>query len=118
MNRNFHLTRFKDFQKVRSENHAVFHRLSIMVYSQNNLENSRAAVVASKKVGNAVTRNRVRRRVRACLRAGWGKIRPGWDLIFYTRSAIAAAEFSAIEDAVIHLLREAGVYKEQEIHAS
>jgi len=80
----------------------------VLVYAKNELDYSRAAVVASKKVGNAVTRNRVKRRINACLHENWKCIKPGWDFIFYSRSAIVNADYQAIQNAIMHLLQNAG----------
>jgi ribonuclease P protein component len=109
--RKFHLTHTLDFQRVKSKGQSVYHRLLILVYTQNELDISRTAVVTSKKVGNAVMRNRVRRRVWAVLADQWICIEPGWDLIFYSRSAISEADFPEIMKAIKHLLQKAGVIK-------
>jgi len=107
--RKFHLTHSKDIHRVKSKNQTVYHRLLILVYAQNELDISRTAVVASKKVGNAVKRNRVRRRIWAAVDQQWNEIKPGWDLIFYSRSAIVDADYPEILNAVKHLLGQAGV---------
>ena len=109
MKRKFHLTHARDIQRVKSKNQTVYHRLLILVYAQSELDISRTAVVASKKVGNAVKRNRVRRRIWAAVDQQWNEIKPGWDLIFYSRSAIVNADYSEILNAVKHLLGQAGV---------
>jgi len=79
------------------------------LFARNNLEVSRAAVVASKRIGNAVERNLTRRRVRACLQSMWEQVKPGWDMVFYTRKAILFTEFVDLENAIKHLLEKAGV---------
>ena len=58
----------------------------------------RVAVVAGKKVGNAVVRNRVKRRLRAALAVT--AIPAGVDLVVVGRAAAAAATFPAIRDAL------------------
>jgi ribonuclease P protein component len=80
----------------------------VLVYARNDLDYSRAAVIASKKVGNAVTRNRARRRIKACLHENWKCIKPGWDFIIYSRKAIVDADYQDIQKAILHLLEEAG----------
>ncbi len=79
---------------------------------------SRTAVVASKKIGNAVTRNRVKRRIKACIQDCINCIEPGWDLIFYSRTPIINADYLDIKNAVMHLLKKAGVNNKQELHVS
>jgi ribonuclease P protein component len=105
----FHLTHQKDFSRVKKNGRAVHHKLVVLAFSQNNLDLSRFAVVASKKIGNAVVRNRVRRRIKACIQESWSSIEPGWDLIFYSRNAIVEADYQEIKNAIKHLLVEAGV---------
>jgi ribonuclease P protein component len=63
------------------------------------------AVVAGKRVGNAVVRNRVRRRLREIGRQL--PIRPGLDLILGARPAAATATFADLTAAVRDLLRRA-----------
>ena len=111
MNRKFHLTSAKDFAKVKQNGSVIHHELVVMAYGQNDLDISRAAVVASKKVGNAVTRNRVRRRIKACLKDNWLEVKSGWDFIFYSRSKIVDADYQEIDNAIKHLLLKAGVLK-------
>lgn len=108
MNRKFHLTRSRDFARVKSNHQTIHHSLVVMVYARNELDYSRAAIVASKKIGNAVIRNRARRRIRACLSGLWVNIKPGWDFIFYARQRVVDAQFSEIQNAILHLLEEAG----------
>ena len=109
MNRKFHLTQANDFVRVKQNGSVIHHNLVVLAYTQNNLDISRTAVVASKKVGNAVTRNRVRRRIKACLKNNWRNVKPGWDLVFYSRSVIVYADYQEIDDAIKHLLLSAGV---------
>lgn len=66
---------------------------------------------ASKKVGNAVTRNRARRRMRECVRLRLDKIRPGYHMIFIARRAIADASYQSIEKCTEKLLTQAKLWK-------
>jgi ribonuclease P protein component len=71
----------------------------------NGLDTVRFAVVAGKRVGNAVVRNRVRRRLREIARQL--PIRAGLDLIFGARPAAATASFPELTAAMVDLLRRA-----------
>lgn len=85
----------------------------VLIYARNEELYSRAAVVASKKVGNSVARNKVKRRVRASLDLTWQRVIPSWDLIFYARPRISGAKFEEIQQAIGHLLSQAGVIGEE-----
>ncbi|HBG99259.1 MAG TPA: ribonuclease P protein component [Rhodobacteraceae bacterium] len=58
----------------------------------------RLGLTCSKKVGNAVARNRAKRRLRACARAVLpASGRPGWDYVLIGRAgATAARPFDAL----------------------
>ena len=68
----------------------------------------RVAFIAGKKLGNAVWRNRAKRRMRAvCQNLGGPK--PGYDIIFLAKSSLCQASYSkvlkACEDAMGRLAR-------------
>jgi ribonuclease P protein component len=111
VNRKFHLTSAKDFARVKQNGKVIHHELVVMAYGQNDMDISRATAVASKKIGNAVIRNRVKRRIRACLNDNWLDVKSGWDFIFYSRSKIVDADYQEIDNAIKHLLIKAGVIK-------
>ncbi|MNL32706.1 Ribonuclease P protein component [compost metagenome] len=62
-----------------------------------------------KKVGNAVVRNRVKRRLRAIVAGLLPEIPPGHRLILRARSRAAEADFAALEKAVTRLFERAGL---------
>ena len=85
------------------------HPLLVLVFSRNDISHSRTAVVASKSTGNAVTRNRIKRRMRACLDAIWVDISPSWDMIFYARTRSTEATFLELQDCMRNMLKRAGI---------
>jgi len=87
----------------------------VLVFAKNEKIYSRAAVVSSKKIGNAVVRNRVKRKVRASLDPIWHRIIPSWDLILYTRPGITLATFEEINQAIDHLLKQAEILGEEKL---
>jgi len=109
VNRKFRLTESQDFTRIKSTAQTLRQRFFILLFARNGLDISRVAVVASKRIGNAVERNRIRRRVRAGLQSIWEQVEPGWDMVFYTRRAILSAKFVDLENAIKHLLEKAGV---------
>jgi ribonuclease P protein component len=70
-------------------------------------EVTRCGFVTSKRIGNAVTRNRVRRRLREVVRRLLPRIAPGRDLVFVARPAAAQADLGALRAVVEQLLTRA-----------
>ncbi len=71
---------------------------------QNGLELSRFGWSVKRALGNAVRRNRIRRRVREIVRAHRYEIAPGWDVVIHPRSSVAHSEFSNLVQDLLRLL--------------
>ena len=54
----------EDFQEVIKEKKTVSNRIYVLNYKKNELNHSRVGISSSKKLGNAVTRNKIRRQIR------------------------------------------------------
>ena len=77
----------------------------------NGLGFSRYGFIVSKRIGKAVARNKVRRRLREIVRQA--AIKPGWDIVVYTRPAIADAGYNDIRNLVLSLLAKAQLLTER-----
>ncbi len=67
----------------------------------------RVGFTTSRKVGNAVIRNRVRRRLRACVDAVLpGHAKPGLDIVVIGRAATPARPFDALKDDFLKSLKK------------
>jgi len=66
---------------------------------------TRFGISVSRKVGGAVVRNRIKRRIRECYRR-WSKRRklPAVDLLIHVKPAAAQADFSTLRTEVLRLL--------------
>ena len=83
------------------------HRLLVLYLAPNDLERARVGVTVSGRVGNAVVRNRVRRRLREALRARYGQLPAGFDLLVTARPASATASWSDVCEALDAVLGRA-----------
>jgi len=72
---------------------------------------SRFAFSVSRRVGNAVTRNQIKRRMRECVRRCLPCVQDGWDVLLIARSQANQATFAQIERAVTDLLQQSGLYR-------
>ena len=75
----------------------------------NGLPISRFGFSVSKRVGGAVVRNQVRRRVREVVRLQLPQIATGYDVVFVARTPVAQAAYPQIANSVDRLLRLAGL---------
>lgn len=71
---------------------------------------SRFGFVVSKRVGNAVTRNRVKRRLRAIIQARLTSIAAGFDVIITAQPATATSAFADLAAAAEAALRRARLW--------
>jgi ribonuclease P protein component len=108
----FRVTRTKDFRRIKEEGRTVYHPLLVLTYAGRINFPSRISAVASRSVGNAVTRNLTKRRIRACLQTRQKNIKTGWDLVFFSRKKITQATYEEICCAIEHLLKKADVWQE------
>lgn len=81
----------------------------VLIFSASRRGDKKIGLAVGKKVGNAVMRNRVKRRLREAVTPLLPDIKPGYRLIFIARQAIAQASYQEIESAVRRLLDKAGV---------
>ncbi|MBI4673297.1 MAG: ribonuclease P protein component [Chloroflexi bacterium] len=109
MKRAWRLKNQADVQRVWQEGRTFAHPLVILRVRPNGLAQTRAAFVAGKKLGNAVVRNRAKRRMREALRPLFVRIAPGYDLVLIARGNIAAATFTELAAAVQEILRRARI---------
>ena len=70
-------------------------------------QQTRVGFAVGKKVGNAVVRNRVKRRLRAAISAV--TLAPGWDVVVIARPPAAALRYAPLSDGLFALLRRAGL---------
>lgn len=119
MERRYRLRGRARFLEVHERGQRWFHPLAMLGGLPNGLEYTRCGFIVSRKLGGAVERNRVRRRLREAVRLLYQQIRPGWDLVWVARPPSARADFTAISAAVGQLLGRAGLYlpPEEEGHA-
>lgn len=72
---------------------------------------NQVGVTVSKKLGKAVVRNRVRRRLREVYRLNEQRFAPGWDIVVVARSRCISADFEKLTGAYLSLAEKAGILK-------
>ena len=87
--------------------------LLVLYARRNRLGVNRIGVTVSKKLGKAVVRNRVRRRLREVYRLHESRFLPGWDIVVVARGRAVEAGFSDLTRSYLSLARKLGILREE-----
>ncbi|SCG84570.1 ribonuclease P [Proteiniborus sp. DW1] len=109
MEKKLRLKSNRDFRKTYDKGKSFANKYLVIFFVKNGLENSRVGVAVTKKLGNSVIRNRVRRRIREAYRLNEYKVKQGYDIIFLSRVSARDVGYKELESAVLHLLKLAGL---------
>ena len=82
----------------------------LVLYAKpNRSSTNRVGITVSKKLGGAVVRNRVRRRLREVYRLHELQFSPGWDIVVVARSRCVGADFQKLTQAYLALAQKANI---------
>jgi ribonuclease P protein component len=104
------LTTPVEFGRVKSEGTAERGRFLVLgVFARADEPGFRAGFVTSKRLGGAVTRNRVRRRMRDMVRTEQARLRPGFWFVVVARPAAVRASYGELKDEWLRLAERASI---------
>ena len=109
MRRQYRLRKRDDILRLRREGRWYRSALCHCACLTNDLSHNRYGWVTSKKVGKAVSRNRVRRRLREATRLLDPELRQGYDVLIIARDQSVSAHYAEIYAALRSLLDRAGL---------
>jgi ribonuclease P protein component len=101
------LTKPEQYTSVYDAGITQVDRFLVLKAKPNHLEFSRFGISVSKKVGNAVIRNRVKRILREILRLVAKK--PGWDIVIIARLPSAEGKYQVLKISADNLLSRARI---------
>ena len=81
----------------------------VLYARRNRTQCNRVGITVGKKLGGAVVRNRVRRRLREVYRLNEAAFSPGWDIVVVARSRCIKADFAKLTNAYLSLAEKAGI---------
>ncbi|MCM3785286.1 ribonuclease P protein component [Neobacillus mesonae] len=112
MQRRFRLRNRSDFSRVYRYGKS-FANYQFVVYGlrRKDVEQFRVGVSCSKKIGNAVVRNRMRRVIKEIIRHHEAEIVDNMDLVFIVRKGAVSMSYQEMEKSILHVLRKASLLK-------
>jgi ribonuclease P protein component len=103
------LRRRADFEAVARSRSVSATRLLVLRALRTHGPVTRIGLATPASLGGAVERNRVRRRMRALVRAGYGEMGAGWDLLVIMKPEARSATFAELGAALRDALTRSGV---------
>ncbi len=97
------------FRRLYRRGASAANRYLVLYTRRNGTEINRVGLTASAKLGCAVVRNRLRRRLREIYRLHEGEFRRGCDIVVVARSAAVSADYRKLERAYLALADKLGL---------
>jgi ribonuclease P protein component len=104
------LTKSSEYERVKRDGFTQRGKLLILnVVAVENSGPRRVGFVASRRIGGAVVRNRVRRRLREIVRQHQNELREGFWIVLVARRDAADANYRALEHEWLRLAKRASI---------
>jgi len=99
----YRLLRRLEFQRVYKQGQRRSASLCTVFYRPNGLAETRLGITVPKRLGTAVLRNRIKRRIREIFRLHRQELPGGWDIVLNPRPGAAAVAYPALERELLRL---------------
>ncbi|WP_175637931.1 ribonuclease P protein component [Metabacillus schmidteae] len=112
MKRKYRIKKNKDFQVVFKRGKSIANRQFVLyILPKPEEKEFRIGLSVSKKIGNAVTRNKVKRLIRQVFLEEKHRIATGKEFIIIARKPAAEMNYHEVKGSLNHLFRKAKIYQ-------
>lgn len=111
MKKSYRVKRDKDFQQLFSKGQSCANRKFVVYALDRQQGHLRLGLSVSKKLGNAVKRNAIKRQLRHLIQEFTPKLQP-YDLVIIARKGVEELTHAEIKQNLTHVLTLAGLYQE------
>ena len=108
------LKKNSDFRRLYSKGKSAVNPYMVVYCRKNPTHVGRVGYTVSVKLGHAVVRNRVRRRLREIYRLNKSSLKSGMDLVVVARTRCIGAKYERINSAFLDACRKLGILMENE----
>lgn len=112
MNMRVTLKKNSDFRRLYAKGKSAVNPYMVVYCRRNNTRENRLGYTVSAKLGHAVVRNRIRRRLREIYRLNSPHLRSGWDIVIVARSRCIDAQYSKMDRAFLEACTKLSLIKE------
>lgn len=102
------------FRRLYRKGSSAANRYLVLYYRRNGSNENRIGLTVGAKLGCAVRRNRMRRRLREIYRLHESRFRTGWDIVVVARSRAVTAEYAELEKAYLSLAGKLGLLEAEQ----
>jgi len=101
----------KNFKRVYNKGISVSGNIAVVYIYPNNLNENRVGYSVSKKIGNAVVRNRVKRLFRETYLSIFESLKNGYDIVLVARKSVIYSNLNSIKSCLKNLFLKIGIFK-------
>ena len=102
------------FRRLYHKGKSAAGKYLVIYCRRNGTQENRIGLTVSAKLGHAVVRNRVRRRLREIYRLHESQFQPGWDIVVVARSRAVDAPYQKLERAYLSQADKLGLLIHEE----
>lgn len=106
------LKKNSDFRRLYSKGKSAVNPYVVVYCRRNREKHNRLGYTVSTKLGHAVVRNRVRRRLREIYRLNAPQLKSGYDIVIVARMRCVGAEYKKMETAVLEAFKKLELLEE------
>ena len=112
MKKRFRVKKQKDFNAIFKEGKSFANRKFVIYRLENNEQHFRVGLSVSKKLGNAVMRNQIKRRIRHLLIEHKNQLVENVDFVVIARKGVEILDYAEMEKNLLHVLKLSKIYQE------
>ncbi|MGI6413428.1 MAG: ribonuclease P protein component [Syntrophomonadaceae bacterium] len=112
ISKKYRISHQEEYQELYKKGKKFTGKYIIVYIKGNNLHHNRFGIVVSKKVGNAVIRNRAKRQIRAVIQEINRGMIGSNDMVVIAKSNISKSSYCVIKKDFCGILRKAGLCSE------
>lgn len=114
MKKAYRIKKNEEFQKIFKHGQSFANRQFVIYFMEKSEQTHfRIGLSVSKKIGNAVMRNQIKRYLRQAFHEFESEIRPNYDLVIIARKPTNQMNFHEIKQSLTHVLKRSRLFQKK-----